>query len=36
MITGERGSRKPAHPVREEDDGKGPTTEAPGRRPTSL
>jgi transposase len=36
MITGERGAGKLARPVREEDDGKGPTPQAPRRRPTSL
>ena len=36
MITGERGARKPARPVREETDGKGPQPTAPRRRSTSL
>ena len=36
MITGEQGARKPASPVREETDGKGPWPRAPRRRSTSL
>ena len=36
VITGERGARKPARPVREETDGKGPAPRAPHRRSTSL
>ena len=36
MITGERGARKPARPVREETDGKGPEPRRPRRRSTSL
>jgi hypothetical protein len=36
MITGEQGARKPASPVREETDGKGPEPRAPRRRSTSL
>jgi hypothetical protein len=36
LITGEQGARKPARPVREEADGKGPEPRAPRRRPTSL
>ena len=36
MITGERGARKPARPVREETDGKGPEPWAPHRRSITL